>query len=35
MSTLGWIHLIFATIALVAGTAVILIRKGTRWDMST
>jgi uncharacterized membrane protein len=31
MSTLGLIHLVFASIALVAGTVVILIRKGTRW----
>lgn len=31
MSTLGWIHTIFGLVALVAGTAVILIRKGTRW----
>ena len=31
MSTLGWIHMIFGLVALAAGTAVILIRKGTRW----
>ena len=31
MSTLGWIHTIFGTVALVAGTAVLLMRKGTRW----
>ena len=31
MSTLGWIHTIFGLVALVAGTAVLLIRKGTRW----
>lgn len=31
MSTLGWIHTIFGLVALAAGTAVILIRKGTRW----
>jgi uncharacterized membrane protein len=31
MSTLGWIHTIFGLVALVAGTTVILIRKGTRW----
>lgn len=31
MSTLGWVHLVFALVALAAGTAVILIRKGTRW----
>lgn len=30
MSTLGWIHMIFGLIALAAGTAVILTRKGTR-----
>ncbi len=30
MSTLGWIHMIFGLVALLAGTAVILIRKGTR-----
>jgi uncharacterized membrane protein len=31
MSTLGWIHTIFGMVALVAGTAVILTTKGTRW----
>ena len=31
MSTLGWVHLVFAAIALGAGTAVIFMRKGTRW----
>ena len=31
MSTLGWIHTIFGLVALAAGTAVLLIRKGTRW----
>ena len=31
MSTLGWIHTLFGLVALVAGTAVLLIRKGTRW----
>ena len=31
MSTLGWIHTIFGLAALLAGTAVVLIRKGTRW----
>ena len=31
MSTLGWVHLIFALIALVVGAVVIFIRKGTRW----
>jgi uncharacterized membrane protein len=31
MSTLGWIHTIFGLTALLAGTAVVLIRKGTRW----
>jgi uncharacterized membrane protein len=31
MSTLGWIHTIFGIVALLAGTAVILLRKGTRW----
>ena len=30
MSTLGWIHMIFGLVALAAGTAVILTRKGTR-----
>lgn len=34
MSTLGWIHTIFGLVALAAGTAVILIRKGTRWHRS-
>lgn len=31
MSTLGWIHTTFGIIALLAGTAVVLLRKGTRW----
>ena len=30
MSTLGWIHTIFGMVALLAGTAVILTKKGTR-----
>jgi uncharacterized membrane protein len=31
MSTLGWVHMVFGLVALLAGTAVILTRKGTRW----
>ena len=31
MSTLGWIHTIFGLVALVAGTAVVFLPKGTRW----
>ena len=31
MSTLGWIHTIFGLVALVAGTAVIFLKKGGRW----
>lgn len=31
MSTLGFIHTIFGIVALLAGTAVFLLRKGTRW----
>lgn len=31
MSTLGLLHMIFGTVALLAGTAVVLLRKGTRW----
>jgi uncharacterized membrane protein len=31
MSTLGWVHTIFSLVALAAGAAVILLRKGTRW----
>lgn len=31
MSTLGLIHMIFGLVALVAGTAVIFLQKGTRW----
>lgn len=31
MSTLGWIHMIFGIVALLAGTVVVMIRKGTRW----
>jgi uncharacterized membrane protein len=30
MSTLGWVHVIFGILALLAGTAVLLLRKGTR-----
>ncbi len=30
MSTLGWIHTAFGVVALLAGTAVIVTRKGTR-----
>lgn len=31
MSSLGWTHLVFALVALLAGAAVLLTRKGTRW----
>ena len=31
MSTLGWIHTVFGMAALLAGAAVIVLRKGTRW----
>ena len=31
MSTLGFIHMIFGILALVAGTAVLFLPKGTRW----
>lgn len=31
MSTLGWIHTLFGLVALLAGTAVIFLKKGTRW----
>lgn len=31
MSTLGYIHVTFGLIALLAGSVVIFIRKGTRW----
>lgn len=31
MSTLGWIHTIFGIVALLAGTAVIFLKKGGRW----
>lgn len=31
MSTLGLIHMIFGIVALAAGTAVLFLRKGTRW----
>jgi len=31
MSTLGWVHLTFGLVALAAGTAVVLTRKGGRW----
>ena len=31
MSTLGWIHTVFGTVAFLSGTIVVLIRKGTRW----
>ncbi len=30
MSSLGWIHVVFGMVALLAGAAVLLIRKGTR-----
>jgi len=30
MSQIGWIHTIFGLVALLAGTAVVLMRKGTR-----
>ncbi|MCW5853341.1 MAG: DUF2306 domain-containing protein [Anaerolineae bacterium] len=30
MSSLGWTHLVFALVALLAGAAVLLTRKGTR-----
>jgi uncharacterized membrane protein len=31
MNTLGWTHIVFGVMALLAGTAVLVIRKGTRW----
>lgn len=31
MSPLGWIHTIFGLAALLAGSAVVLLPKGTRW----
>jgi len=31
MSTLGWIHMVFGIVALLAGSAVVLLRKGSRW----
>ncbi len=31
MSTLGLVHVVFGLVALAAGTAVVLTRKGTRW----
>ena len=31
MSTIGVIHTIFSVVALIAGTAVVMMRKGTRW----
>lgn len=31
MSTLGWVHITFGIVALAAGAAVVLTRKGTRW----
>ena len=31
MSTIGLIHTVFSVIALIAGTAVVGMRKGTRW----
>ncbi len=31
MSTLGWIHTVFGITALLAGSAVVVLRKGTRW----
>lgn len=31
MSTIGLVHTIFSVIALMAGTAVVLMQKGTRW----
>ncbi len=31
MSTLGSIHMVFGILALLAGTAVLLVSKGTRW----
>ena len=31
MSALGWIHTVFGIVALLAGSAVVLLRKGTRW----
>ena len=31
MSTIGIVHTVFSVVALLAGTAVVLMRKGTRW----
>lgn len=31
MSTLGWVHIVFGIVALLAGSGVLLRRKGTRW----
>ncbi|MCA9967175.1 MAG: DUF2306 domain-containing protein [Anaerolineales bacterium] len=31
MSTLGWVHTTFGIVALLAGTAVIFLKKGGRW----
>ncbi len=31
MNTLGWTHIVFGVLALLAGTVVVLTRKGTRW----
>lgn len=31
MSTIGVIHTIFSVVALIAGAAVVMMRKGTRW----
>ncbi len=31
MSIIGVVHTIFSVIALIAGTAVVMMRKGTRW----
>lgn len=31
MSTIGLVHTVFSVIALIAGTAVVTMRKGTRW----
>jgi uncharacterized membrane protein len=31
MSTLGWVHVVFGIVALMTGSGVLLLRKGTRW----
>lgn len=31
MSTLGWVHVVFGIVALLTGSGVLLLRKGTRW----